>query len=47
VPLDHYQRLDGERPDEYAARMIVETNSVWSLKVIDDGKSGEGLVETA
>jgi len=45
VALDRYRRLDGKRPDEYAARMIVETNSVWTLKVIDDGKSGEGLVD--
>jgi hypothetical protein len=45
VILDHYQRRNGERPDEYAARMIVETNSAWTLKVIDDGKSGDGLVD--
>jgi hypothetical protein len=45
VVLDHYQRRNGERPDEYAARMIVETNSPWTLKVIDDGKSGDGLVD--
>jgi hypothetical protein len=45
VELDHYQREEGERPDEYAARMIVETNSAWTLNVIDDGKSGDGLVD--
>jgi hypothetical protein len=45
VVLDHYQRRNGERPDEYAARMIVETNCPWTLKVIDDGKSGDGLVD--
>jgi hypothetical protein len=25
--------------------MIVETNSAWTLEVIDDGKSGPGLVD--
>jgi hypothetical protein len=35
VVLDHYQRLDGERIDECAARMIVETNSEWTLKLVD------------
>ena len=44
VEFDHFRREEGERPEEYAARMIVETNSAWTLNVIDDGK-GDELVD--
>lgn len=45
MTLNHFRPERGERHDEFAARIIVETNSSWTLRVIDDGTSGDGLVD--